>query len=71
MLPELLPLTTNELVLCIVIIFIAYVIKGLSGFGSGLVAIPLLAFFFTTSVYCSCFGFGKLYRHGVSKFYLS
>jgi len=42
---ELLPLTINELVLCIVIIFVAYVIKGLSGFGSGLVAIPLLAFF--------------------------
>ncbi len=45
MLPDLLPLTINELVLCIVIIFVAYVIKGLSGFGSGLVAIPLLAFF--------------------------
>jgi len=45
MLPDLLPLTINELVLCIVIIFAAYVIKGLSGFGSGLVAIPLLAFF--------------------------
>ena len=45
MLTDLLPLTINELVLCIVIIFVAYVIKGLSGFGSGLVAIPLLAFF--------------------------
>lgn len=45
MFSELLPLTINELVLCIVIIFVAYVIKGLSGFGSGLVAIPLLAFF--------------------------
>ncbi len=45
MLPDLLPLTINELVLCAVIIFVAYVIKGLSGFGSGLVAIPLLAFF--------------------------
>jgi len=45
MLPDLLPLTINELALCIVIIFVAYVIKGLSGFGSGLVAIPLLAFF--------------------------
>jgi len=45
MLLDLLPLTINELILCIVIIFIAYVIKGLSGFGSGLVAIPLLAFF--------------------------
>jgi len=45
MLSELLPLTINELVLCVVILFVAYVIKGLSGFGSGLVAIPLLAFF--------------------------
>jgi len=45
MFSELLPLTVNELFLCIVIIFIAYVLKGLSGFGSGLVAIPLLAFF--------------------------
>jgi len=45
MLSELLPLTVNELVLCIAILFFAYVIKGLSGFGSGLVAIPLLAFF--------------------------
>jgi len=45
MLSELLPLAVNELVLCIAIIFVAYVIKGLSGFGSGLVAIPLLAFF--------------------------
>ncbi len=46
MFSDLLPLTINELVLCIVIIFVAYVIKGLSGFGSGLVAIPLLAFFY-------------------------
>lgn len=45
MFSDLLPLTINELVLCVVIIFIAYVIKGLSGFGSGLVAIPLLAFY--------------------------
>jgi len=45
MFSELLPLTLNELVLCVAIIFVAYVIKGLSGFGSGLVAIPLLAFF--------------------------
>jgi len=49
MLSDLLALTINELVLCVVIIFIAYVIKGLSGFGSGLVAIPLLAFFLPLS----------------------
>lgn len=45
MLSELIPLTLGELALSIVIIFIAYMVKGLSGFGSGLVAIPLLAFF--------------------------
>ena len=44
MLSELLPLTTGELALSIIIIFAAYMVKGLSGFGSGLVAIPLLAF---------------------------
>lgn len=44
MLFELLPLTAGELALSIIIIFIAYMVKGLSGFGSGLVAIPLLAF---------------------------
>lgn len=44
MLSEFLPLTAGELVFSIVIIFVAYIVKGLSGFGSGLVAIPLLAF---------------------------
>jgi len=39
-------LSLTQIVLSIVIIFIAYTIKGLSGFGSGLVAIPLLAFMF-------------------------
>jgi uncharacterized membrane protein YfcA len=33
-------------IFCIVVIFVAYTIKGLSGFGSGLVAIPLLALIF-------------------------
>ncbi len=44
MLTDLLALTPVQIVLCILIIFIAYVVKGLSGFGSGLIAIPLLAF---------------------------
>lgn len=39
-------LSVIQIVFSIVIIFIAYTIKGLSGFGSGLVAIPLLAFMF-------------------------
>jgi len=43
---ESLELTVVQVALSIVIIFIAYIIKGLSGFGSGLVAIPLLAFIF-------------------------
>ena len=43
---ESLELTVVQVALSIVIIFVAYIIKGLSGFGSGLVAIPLLAFIF-------------------------
>jgi len=42
---EFLHLSAIEICIAIFIIFIAYIIKGLSGFGSGLVAIPLLAFF--------------------------
>lgn len=43
MLSELIPLSLIEIMLCVSILFIAYVIKGMSGFGSGLIAIPLLA----------------------------
>jgi len=46
MLLELLQLTLLQVVLSVVIIFLAYTVKGLSGFGSGLIAIPLLAFLF-------------------------
>ena len=46
MLLELLELTPLQIVLSITVIFIAYTVKGLSGFGSGLIAIPLLAFIF-------------------------
>ena len=46
MLIEILELTPLQIVLSITIIFIAYTIKVLSGFGSGLIAIPLLAFIF-------------------------
>lgn len=49
MLLELLELTAFQVVLAIVIIFFAYTVKGLSGFGSGLIAIPLLAFMFPLS----------------------
>ena len=40
-----LQLTPVQLVFCVFIIFLSYTIKGLSGFGSGLLAIPLLALF--------------------------
>lgn len=50
MLLELFELTPLQIVLSITIIFIAYTIKGLSGFGSGLIAIPLLAFIFPLTV---------------------
>jgi len=46
MLLELLQLTPLQVVFSIIIIFAAYTVKGLSGFGSGLIAIPLLAFMF-------------------------
>ncbi len=46
MLLELLELTPLQVVVSICIIFLAYTVKGLSGFGSGLIAIPLLAFIF-------------------------
>ena len=45
MLLEFLELNIIEIAFAIVIIFFAHVIKGLSGFGSGLIAIPLLALF--------------------------
>jgi len=41
---DFIPLTAMQIALAIGIIFFAYTIKGLSGFGSGLIAIPLLAF---------------------------
>ena len=46
MLLELLHLTPLQIIFSITVIFLAYTVKGLSGFGSGLIAIPLLAFMF-------------------------
>lgn len=46
MLLEILELTPLQIILSVSIIFIAYTVKGLSGFGCGLIAIPLLAFMF-------------------------
>ncbi len=46
MLYDLLQLTPLQISACIAIIFVAYTVKGLSGFGSGLIAIPLLTLLF-------------------------
>lgn len=43
---DFLQLSPLQILFSIVIIYIAYTVKGLSGFGSGLIAIPLLAFVF-------------------------
>lgn len=43
---ESLELSALQVIFSIAVIFLAYIIKGLSGFGSGLIAIPLLAFIF-------------------------
>lgn len=39
-------LSAAQIIFSVIIIFIAYTVKGLSGFGSGLVAIPFLALIF-------------------------
>ena len=46
MLLELLQLSPAQIIFSIIIIFLAYTVKGLSGFGSGLIAVPFLAFLF-------------------------
>lgn len=43
---EILDLSLLQIIFAVVVITIAYTVKGLSGFGSGLIAIPLMAFFF-------------------------
>ncbi|MCK4866128.1 MAG: sulfite exporter TauE/SafE family protein [Gammaproteobacteria bacterium] len=43
---EIIDLSLLQIIFAVVVITIAYTVKGLSGFGSGLIAIPLLAFFF-------------------------
>ena len=56
MIAELLQLTPLQIILSIVIIFVAYVVKGLSGFGGGLVAIPFLALLFPLKFIVPVFG---------------
>lgn len=55
-------------ILAAVTIFIAYSIMGLSGFGSGLVAVPLLAFFSAHNSYRSGTRPAQLQRHRDSEF---
>ena len=43
---EITDLSLLQIIFAVVVITIAYTVKGLSGFGSGLIAIPLMAFFF-------------------------
>ena len=56
MIAELLQLSPLQITLSIIIIFVAYVVKGLSGFGSGLVAIPFLALLFPLKFIVPVFG---------------
>jgi uncharacterized protein len=53
---EFINLTNEQILLSIVIIFLSYVVKGLTGFGSGLIAIPLLAFIFPLKFIVPLFG---------------
>jgi len=46
MILDMLHVSINQLVFSAFIIFVAYAVKGLSGFGSGLIAIPFLALIF-------------------------
>lgn len=46
MLLEIVELSSLQITVSIIVIFMAYMVKGLSGFGSGLIAIPPLAFIF-------------------------
>lgn len=45
MLVPLLQLPLDQILLTVLVVFAAFIITGLSGFGSGLIAIPLLVFF--------------------------
>ena len=53
---ETIELSLLQLIFAIVVIIIAYTVKGLSGFGSGLIAIPLMAFFFPLKLIVPIFG---------------
>jgi len=54
MILEFIDLNIIEICTAILITLLAHSIKGLSDFGCGLIAIPLLAFFSTYYFYCTC-----------------
>ena len=49
-LSQFIQLPIEQLILAVLIVFAAFVITGISGFGSGLIAIPMLAFFLPLSL---------------------
>lgn len=53
---EIIELSLLQMSFAVVVIIIAYTVKGLSGFGSGLIAIPLLAFLFPLKLIVPIFG---------------
>lgn len=53
---EIIDLSLLQVIFAVVVILIAYTVKGLSGFGSGLIAIPLMAFFFPLQLIVPIFG---------------
>lgn len=59
-------LSLLQIILAVVVITIAYTVKGLSGFGSGLIAIPLMAFLFPLKLIVPVFALlsysGTLYQ---------
>lgn len=63
---ETIELSLLQITFIVVVITIAYTVKGLSGFGSGLIAIPLLAFFFPLKLIVPIFALlsytGTLYQ---------
>ena len=63
---EIINLSPLQMVFAVAVITLAYTVKGLSGFGSGLIAIPLLAFFFPLKLIVPIFGLlsytGTLYQ---------
>ena len=63
---DIIDLSLFQIIFVVVVIIIAYTVQGLSGFGSGLIAIPLIAFFFPLKLIVPIFALlgytGTLYQ---------